>query len=285
MKYLLEHNILIKITDSSALKKGQIIRRVNNSKDQQGIFLSYDNHGHLILVDVIDMKKNSYAVEAGILKINKSDKLYIFTKSFTKNKESNKARDVLTRWPLYKKNKKLQKSMLAFLEHSFAPEQILDFENSDNLHYLFIPLQQKFKIGRFEEKINWDLERKNRFKYHLDHLKRGEHITYIAFLPPSSSFSPLFYSIGTKPHEITAYSLQSEPFNFKATNGGHIKCIEKTKKKHSFLVDAGSKYLGKGNQSPLHTAKKVCKELATVFKDYNFTPIEGRRAFGSQQSY
>lgn len=285
MKYLIEHDIIIPIEDDKKLKKGNIVRRVSDEKDQQGIYVDHDDKDGLILVNVIDMKNCAFAAEAGLLRHTKDDNLYVFTKSFTKNSISNKAREVLYNWSLFKKHKELQASMSVFLEHGYAPQQILDFDKTDNLKYLFIPLQEKFKIGRFEEKINWELERKERFKFHLDQLQQGEHITYVALIPPNISYSPLFYSIGTKPHETTVFSLQGEPFSFKATHGGHIKSLGTVKNKKKFLVDAGSKYLGKGVKSPINVAESICKAMARIYKDYIFTAIEGRGAFGSGQSY
>ncbi len=278
MKYLLEHNILIpaKVTD---FEKGMIIRRVGNGKDQQGVFVCTDDADGIILVNVIDMVSIAFEAEAGILRPQENDLLYVFKKSFGANNASETARDILFQWPLYKQNEELKKPMRHFMEHAFAPEQIVDFEKSSNLKYLFVPIQQKFKIGRFAEKIDWKAKRKELFKWQLDNLEKGEHITYVAMIPQVSTFDPLFYSLGTQPHESTTISLQSEPFNFKPTHGGHIKCTGENEETKQFIVDTGSTFLGKGIKSMLSTAEDVVKALKKVYRNYTFKAVEGRGAF------
>jgi hypothetical protein len=285
MKFLLEHGILLPVNNFSELTKGTIVRRISDSKDQQGIFLGEDDSGGIILVNVINMLEISFETEAGILRLASSDKLYRYTTSFGRNRISAKAREILQSWSLYSKYPEHQKSIMAFMETGYAPEQIIDLVKTDNLKYLFIPVQQRFKIGKFEEKINWNLERKQRFGRHLETLRKGEHITYIAFIPQQNSKSPLFYSLGTKPHESTVMSLHSEPFDFKPDHGGHISCTDDSTERKKFLVDAGSNYIGKGHKTPLSNAKEVTKALASEYKGYDFTPVKGRGALGGEQSY
>ena len=59
---------------------------------------------------------------------------------------------------------------------------------------------------------------------------------------------------------------------------------EKSGKKH-YLVDAGSKFMGRGVKTPLYVAKLIAKALRVTYRDFLFTPIEGRGAFGTEQSY
>jgi hypothetical protein len=115
-------------------------------------------------------------------------------------------------------------------------------------------------------------------------MKAGEHITYIAMIPQTSTYEPKFYSIGTKPHEETHFSLKRESFNFKPTHGGHIKA-EKKGEGIIYYVDAGSNYIGKGVKTKLETAESVVKALRRDCSGCTFIPLEGRGAFGTEQSY
>ena len=244
MKFLLENGILVPVKNHAELVKGNIVRRVSKSRDQQGIFLGPDDSGGIILVNVINMLEVAFETEAGILRPAETDLIYRYTTSFGRDRSSIQAREILKAWPLYSKNPEQQKAMMTFMETAYAPEQVADLAKTDNLKYLFIPIQQRFKIGKFEEKVNWSAERKERFRWHIENMRRGDHITYVAFIPQKSSESPLFYSIGTKPHESTVISLRSEPFNFKPDRGGHILCTDDSPGRKKFLVDAGSNYIG-----------------------------------------
>lgn len=285
MKYLLKNKILEEISASDELKKGDIVRRVGHGKDQQGVFICRDDEDGLVIANVVDMKNIGFLIEVGLVRPLKKDKLYRFKKVFGDNPTSNKARAVLKRWPLYKNNPGLQQAMTNFMESAYCPDQIIDFNKTRNLKYLFIPIQQKLKIGRFEVKINWEAESNKRFQSRLEHLEVGEHMTYIATVPQKGNLKPLFYSVGTQPHESTHISLQSEPFNFEPGFGGHIKYVGDTSGKKEFLVDAGSNYFGKGEHTTLETASMVTGALEGTFTSFKFTPKEGRGAFGLKQSY
>jgi hypothetical protein len=281
---LLDSNSIEELKDYSRLSSGAVIRRISSAKDQQGRFNGFDDKGGLILINVIDMSSSDFTAEAGIVRPSKDDTIYCYTSSFSKNKKSSEAMEILSTWPLYKKNPELRIPMETFFRSTFSPEHILYLKKNDMLDSVFIPLQQKLKIGRYVEVINWDNIRKEKFHEHLKALKPGEHITYIALVPQTTSYAPKFYSIGTKPHEITHYSLRSEGFNFKPTHGGHIKA-DKNEKGIIYYVDAGSNFIGKGIKTKLETAESITKALKREYKDYIFIPLEGRGAFGTEQSY
>lgn len=285
MQYLLDHGLMVPVNKFNELNKGMIVRRISDKKDQQGIFLEEDDSGGIILVNVINMLNISFEAEAGILRPAASDQLFRYTTSFSKDKNSSAAREILQSWSLFKKYPEQQGAMMSFMETAYAPEQVIDLEKTDNLKYLFVPIQQRFRIGKYEEVINWSLERKQRFKWHLDNMRKGDHITYIAFIPQKTTDTPLFYSIGTKPHESTVISLRSEPFNFKPDRGGHIQCTGDSTERKTFTVDAGSNYIGKGHKTSIETAKEVTKALNAAYKAYDFTPVAGRGAVTVEQSY
>ncbi len=285
MQFLLDNHLIVPVEDTAVLIKGNIIRRTGSGKDQQGIFMCRDDADGLVIVNVVNMKDITFEAEAGILRPAVDDKLYVFTRSFSSDKISRTARKILEQWPLYAKNSHLQIQMMSFMEHAFAPEQIIDFEKTGNLHYLFIPLQQKYKIGKCEQKINWSIERKNRFIWHVSHMRIGDHITYVAAIPRNKIEAPLFYSLGTQPHESTVLSLKAEPFNFRPDAGGHIKLIGETDSVRRFMVDAGSSFLGSGKKTSIDKAQLVVSSLKRILRGNEFIPVAGRGAFEDGQSY
>ena len=286
MEQLLENNeIIIPITEGEVLEKGTVVRRVSKEKDQQGGFTSYDDKKGLILLNVIDLKNHSFAAETGIIHPTDEDSLYKYTTRFGDSPFSMEALDVIKNWPRYKKNPILQNAMINFVTHSYVPEQIIYLHKKEAMEYIYLPLQEKFKIGRFEEKINWEKVWQEKFKNNLDSLENEQHMTYLAIVPQKKSEHSKFYSVGSKPHEETDICLKSEPFNFLASHGGHIRFDGLRDKKRHYIVDAGSNYMGKGHKTVIKTAKEVTDALQKLYSDSEFTPVEGRDAFGDQQSF
>lgn len=281
---LLSLGLIRKIGKDAEPAPGCIIRRINSTKDQQGGFTGVDDNGGLILVNVIDNLNTCFLAEAGVIKPSGDDTLFCYTSTFPGNRKRPAAMELLRTWPLYIRNPGLHPAMEEFFTRSFCPEHILFMQKNNMLDAVFVPLQQKLKIGRYMETVNWDLVRKEKFLYRLRELKHGEHMTYIAMIPQTSSYSPKFYSIGTKPHEETHLSLRSEGFNFKPTHGGHIKAEQKNESL-VYYVDAGSNFLGKGVKTRLETAESIVKGLRKEYRDFVFIPLEGRGAFGTEQSY
>ncbi len=278
-------DIIIPFADGEPPERGSVVRRVGNGKDQQGCFTGSDDDGGMILVNVIDINEKSFVSPAGILNLKEGDVLYRYCDGFGGDNASAQAREIVREWPLFIKNPDIQDAMMNFVRTSYTPRLILYLRQKGMLDYLFVPLQQKFGIGRFVEKVNWDRVRKERFAEKLLGLKPGRHLTYLAMIPRTKSYSPLFYSVGTKPHQETEFCLKSEPFNFVPTHGGHIKELPGEKGARVFLVDAGSNYVGKGNKTSLATAKEVTDAMKELFRDCRFIPVEGRGAFGENQSY
>jgi hypothetical protein len=261
------------------------VRRIGGGKDQQGLFTRYDDNGSMILVHVIDPSKGEFIAEAGLLTLKKGDKLYRYTDSFAISPVSVDALQLLRQWPLYIQHPELHSAIEFFVTTAYVPSQILALRERDEMAVLFIPIQQKFRIGRFEEKTDWSRVRKELFRSALDTLRDGEHITYLAQVPQTQSSSPLFYTAGTKPHYETHMCLLAEPYGFNPSHGGHILFEKPESAKKRFIVDAGSQYKGKGVKTPLHVAKEVSDALSRTYPDFEFVPVEGRGAFGTGQSY
>ena len=278
-------DLLRPLTDPSSLALGSIIRRKSAKKDQQGGYIQSDDEGNLILMNVIDLKKGELVANEGLLRFEDGDELFYYASSFRNSTHADAALEIVKGWSLFKQNEVLQASMLQFLMSTFIPEQILQWKKEEALSMLFIPIQQKFRIGKYKERRSPDRICTDNFKWWLDALQDGDIITYVALVLDVKSAVPKFFSSGTRPHVVTESNLMELPFSFKPNMGGHIKGTKPQKGKKHFLVDAGSDHLGRGIKTPLHAAERVAAALEDLFRDFVFIPLAGRGAFGKDQSF
>jgi len=277
--------LLKPLPQAKKIGPGTIIRRIGNGKDQQGSFLEYDDDGNYILINILDMKTGSLAALEGVLKPGKGDKIYYYETSFNTSPAAGKALKIVKEWPLFRDHARLQQQILNFVVITYVPEQIIEMSKNNALQLLFVPIQERFRIGRFTERRNPERVCNETFMLWLESLHTGHHITYLALIMQQKHHVPRFYSAGTKPHEETAKLLMDESFNFSPTHGGHMKTVGFENGKKHFIVDAGSNYLGRGVKTPLHVSEAVAAGLKKVYPEFECTPLEGRGAFGTEQSY
>lgn len=267
------------------LEQGIIIQRIGAEKHQQGCFFSHDEFRNLILINILDMRTGSLYALKGVLKPQPEDNIYFFPTTFRNSPVAKKALAIVSEWTLYKKHPELQKQIINFVSITYVPEQIMAFQEKVMLQFLFIPIQQMFRIGRFKERRDPERVCIESFLLWLESLNSGDHITYIAQVMQQKSYRAKFYSAGTIPHESTVEKLKGEIYNFNPTHGGHIKADGfKNGKKH-FIIDAGSNFLGRGVKTPLHVSKHIAESMKKLYPDFEFTPLDGRGAFGTEQSY
>lgn len=122
---LLNLAVIEELTDKDNLIPGKVVRRINRTKDQQGQFTGFDDEKGLIVTEVIDMSSSEFLAEKGVIRAEKDDDLFYYTSSFGKSKKTSDAMEILSTWPLYKKNPDLQKPMENFFKSAFSPEHIL----------------------------------------------------------------------------------------------------------------------------------------------------------------
>lgn len=281
----METTAYIKIQNPSELTLGTIVRRVGSGKDQQGVFVKMDTDGSLVVADVVDLSSGNYVAEGGKLRPGESDELFRAADNFKDSAKADSARKVIQGWSLIKEHPELEAEIMQFIENAYFPSQILEYKRNDDLKKVFVPVQEKFKIGKFKEKPDWNKVRDERFKALLDSLADGKHLTYVAFIPSGTSNEPLFFSIGTKPHLETIKNLEREAFYFKPTHGGHIKIVSAENEPKKFVIDAGSNEIGYGVKTSISTAEIVAEAFSEKYPDYEFVPLPGREAYGVQQSY
>ncbi len=275
---------LQKVEDHQNLSPGSVVRRIGSGKDQQGRLLEI-RPTELVLGNVVDLQTGSFAAEAGLLRLQPDDTLYVHQTTFATSSRASEARKIIQDWPLFRTEVQHQKAIVEFVESAYSPEQVLDFASSDQLKNIFVPVQQKLKIGRFVEKINVRKERIDRFRQMIESLHDGKHLTYLAFIPRESVAEPMFYSIGTKPHRETLAKLEREEIAFRPNHGGHIKIVSGANEPRKFIVDAGSNDFGVGVRTHLSTAEMITDALKKLFPEYDFRPVPGRDAYGVEQSY
>jgi len=273
------------ISDTQSLKSGDIIRRLSATRHHQGVFVKMDAEGGLIVCDVVDLKECSFLAEAAVIRPTPEDQIFLVNSRFGKSERTDEARNIVLNWSLYRDHPELQKGIVSFVENVYSPDQIVELGKAGNLRDLFVPIQQKFRIGKFKEKIDWEKIREDRFRDALEPLSEGGHMTYVAFIPGEQNHKPVFYTIGTKPHQETITELGREQFAFKPTHAGHLKLLKTADEGKHFVVDSGSNFLGAGIHTSLSTAEMVSKALTELFPNYEFTAMAGRGAFGAGQSY
>mgnify|MGYP000847449825 CR=1 FL=1 len=280
-----KEDFLVEVSNPATIKEGSLLVRVGNGKHQQGLFAGYDAEGGIVLHHVLNVADCSYIGDAGVLVLSPGDVLFRHAHNFRTSPVKSSALQIVMAWSLFVKNNDLQEDMLNFVRAAYSPEQILHCKHTDSLQLLFVPLQQKFQIGKYQASMEPARIALTAFFSRLESLRKGDHVTYIAHVGPQKTDAPMFYSAGTKPHQETHIRLRKEPFGFAPTHGGHIKMVGETNGNKTFLVDAGSNYIGRGVKTPLHSAEQVVDGLYRVTRGYIFIPVEGRGAFGSQQSY
>lgn len=266
------------VSNKKSITPGTIIRRVGSSKDQQGSFLKFDENWNMILANIIDMSNGTLVASEAVLKPQSSDKIYYYESSFNDSPVAAKALKIIKNWPFLKEHGELKDRIINFISISYTPEQIIDMSEREMLHLLFVPVQQKFRLGRFKEHRIPSRVCNDIFKLWLESMNTGKHMTYLAQVTEQKSHSPMFYSAGAVAHEETAKRLQDEIFKFDPTHGGHIKVIGIENDKKLFVIDAGSKYMGLGVKTPLAVSSMVADALHALYPEFEFTPLEGRGA-------
>lgn len=270
---------------SDSVQPGQLILRIHPDKVQQGRVAALED-GSIVLENVIDLKGPGFLADLARLKPTSEDHLYIFPKTFADSDHAEEALKIVTQWPLFKNSSNLQEQIQQFVENSYTPEQILFMSANDRLRELFIPLQQRFKIGKFDPAQDPNIMVYKKFKEMIDGLASGKYLYYVAFIPKESVAKARFYSIGIKIHQDTIKHLNKEIFAFRPNHGGHIMAMNGIDEPvRKYAVDAGSNDLGMGTKTSIETAQIICRELSELFPDYEFVAFPGQDAYGLQQGY
>jgi hypothetical protein len=283
LKNLKDQGILVsaRIKD---IHEGAFILREGENAIHIARFHSRDDDA-LVLENVIDINANIFITERGLLIPAEEDSLYVFDSEWAKDDLSKSALEIVHNWALFTELPRMQKHILRFITNSFAPAFIVFLKEMDELKHVFIPTQQRLRIGRFSEKVIWEELNINRFHGMLQELIPNEHITFMGYLPQGIARRPMFFSNGIVTHLETDLKLKKEPFLYPSNCGGNIKFLKEHQNQKYFLVDAGASYKGNGVKSTLEEANDISAYLKKLYPEFRFIPVEGRGAIGSRFSF
>jgi len=278
-----EENFLIRHTDISTVRDGTFIMFISGGIEQSAL-LSGQNDGSFFARNVIDLSENEFISGQGIIHPEPGDPIYEINSRYT-GAEATAAINVIKKSALFERYEVYQDEILEFVRNTFAPAYILYLKNTDALHNIFIPIQQRFRIGRFSIRDKWENINTKRFRDMLDRLITDEYVTYMGYLPHGTRIKPVFYSLGTETHLETDMNLKKEPFLYSSNCGGNIKLHRVKGETKYFLVDAGSSYKGNGVNARIDEAQYVSESLNSLYPEHRFIPVEGRGAIGSHGTF
>jgi hypothetical protein len=281
---LSKQDFIFTVPQGDPIESGAFIIREGNGFAQMARFVGYDEQGFK-LENVIDLNDNAFVASQGILRPGRDDTIYVINSRYGNDDQSHIALDIVKRSALYERHPAAQRQIIDFVKAAFAPRFILFLEEINSLHYVFIPIQQRFRIGRYAVKDKWENLNTTKFRDMLDRLIQNEYLTYMGYIPMGTTAKPIFFSLGTETHLETDLKLKREPFLYPSNCGGNIKLHKVKDDMKYFLVDAGSSYKGNGVNSKLEDAESVSVFLKSMYPQHQFIPVEGRGAIGSKYSF
>ncbi len=284
-KGLKKEPFISKVEDIYDLPENSFILRITDESCQICVYNGIDEKDWVLVSNVVDLKNNLFVAAEGIIKPERCGTLYYIDSFYCEDIYSEQALDIVKNWVLFQKNPKLQHNIIEFIQATFAPLYILYLKHTEQLHCIFVPVQQYFKIGKYADKTPWENRNISHFKTRLDKLIPEEHITYIGHLPEALMDKPVFFTAGNYSHLETDQILKSEPCLYRANCGGNIKLAGKSQCKKKFIVDAGASYKGNGVNAKKEEALVIANHLKKLYPDYSFVPTNGRNAIGNGYSF
>lgn len=266
--------------NESFLTKGTFIIRISETDHliELGKFCGYKNENAIILKNIIDLKNNEYFAESGILKITSKDEIFIIENRKYTHEQLKRFIRIIKNWALFPKLLKNREKYINFILSTFPYEFIFWCEENLLLNHIFIPVQQKFKIGKYSNFSKWEDYNHSNFKWRLDKLYNDDYITYMGRIPVCAGDRMFFYSKGKFSHIETEHKLKCEPVIYDTNCGGSIKCVKNINNVKFFVVDAGSTYKGKGALATFGEADIVADYLNKMYPEFVFMPARGRKA-------
>jgi hypothetical protein len=278
---IINQDFVTPITDINEVHKDSFIIRIIDDTVQTAFFKHIGSNGNIFVVNVVDLTENSFCASEGLLKPERQGDLYLFESFYCEDIFSEQALSIITNWSLFQHFVNLQSQMLEFVKNTFAPTFILYLKQTEQLHYLFVPIQQYFKIGRFSDKSRWEDKNAVNFKNQLDHLTQDEHLTFVAHLPQTIVDRSIFFTAGNYSHLETDMKLKSEPCLYNTNCGGNIMLADIESEHKKFVVDAGASYKGNGVNATVEEASLIVEYLNKIYPDYDFIPAAGRGAIAT----
>lgn len=264
-------------------KAGEVLIKVYKDTICMGRVISADNE-KIVLESIIDLNAATMIAEQGFMKILENESYYSVDTDFSFD-ECKDALSAIETSALYTANPAKKKEIVSFTASVFPPRFILFLKKKNMLSTIFVPAQQKLRIGKYTGLEKWEDVNKTRFRSMLEELCENEYITYMACLPEGRSKKALFFTSGTETHVETDKKLKKELPSCQTNCGGNIKLYRKDGETKYYIVDAGSNFKGHGVDASIEEASSVSSYLKNLFPDFKFIPAHGRGGVGSKSSF
>ncbi|MFW6364957.1 MAG: hypothetical protein ACOC2H_00625 [Spirochaetota bacterium] len=282
---LVKQDFVSRIGDIIDVPEDSFVLRITDETSQTAMYRGMTDDGCLLLSNVIELKSNLFIASDGVVRPERFGELYLMDSFYCEDIYSEQALDTVINWSLFQNTPRMQRRMLSFVKEAFAPMYVLYLKRTDQMHRLFVPVQQRFRIGRYALKPRWEDANLAKFKTQLETLVREKHITYVGHLPESLTDTPVFFTAGNYSHLETDRIFHDEPCLYRANCGGNIKLAREDESAKCFVVDAGASYKGNGVNASREEASVVAGYLKELFPDYVFVPASGRGAVGTGYSF
>ena len=282
---LKKQEFIIPLNENEIIADGSFFLRCCGSSLQTGMIKRYYDENSVIAMNVIDLRKNEFVAEEGFLNLNAHSGIHMIDSFYNSDEISEKALNIIKNWSLFSKYPAMRLPIIKFVKNAYAPKLVLHMKNEGCLSSLFIPIQQKFRIGRFSDNTRWEDSNRSEFRHKLENLNENDYLTYIGYMPQHLIEDPMFFSVGKISHLETDLRLKKEPFLYNANCGGNIRFLNSRRDKRYFLVDAGASHRGNGVNSTEENACEVIVQLKKMYPEFNFLPASGRNALGGNSTF
>ena len=176
-------------------KAGEVLIKVYKDTICMGRVISADNE-KIVLESIIDLNAATMIAEQGFMKILDNESYFSVDTDFSFD-ECKDALSVIETSALYTANPAKRKDIVSFTASVFPPRFILFLKKKNMLSTIFVPAQQKLRIGKYTGLEKWEDVNKNRFRNMLEELCENEYIKNMACLPEGRSKRDLLFTSGT----------------------------------------------------------------------------------------
>ena len=145
---------LVKEKSPEDFKQGEIFLKAYNNTLCMGKVISA-NSDIMQMENIIDLNASSLIAEKGFLKILGKDNYFEISTDFS-FEECQEALSIIQSSALYTMNSVHRNDILSFTASLFPPKFIIFLRKHNLMSILFIPVQQKLRIGKYAGIDKWE---------------------------------------------------------------------------------------------------------------------------------
>jgi hypothetical protein len=284
LQEIFKQDFIVEVKNFSEIREGSFIL-IKGAGELHSARLVMHKGKALIVENVIDLIEGNFVAEQAVLQSASGEAIYRVVSDYSDEDDAHSVSAILARSALFHRYPYLHRTLADFVKAAWPPKLVLFLDRIDSLKSIFVPIQQRFRIGRFSVDQKWDHANARHFREMLERLIPNEYITYMGYIPQGRNCSPVFFSEGTATHLETDMKLKKEPFLYTSNCGGNIKLQKDDAGEKIFLVDAGSSYKGNGVNALIEDASWVSDYLRSLYPEFRFIPVSGRGAVGSKNIF